>query len=154
MYQRILVAVDSVQESVDSALNGATALAGKNTEIAVLHVVEPQSIPYSVDLTFTGNVSEELEESRLKAARRHIERLCAPFGVDGDRIHITLGRPASEIHKQARDLGCDLLSIASHGRHGWKRVLGSTANAVLHGTPVDVLVSKLVSNGNSTKDES
>lgn len=154
MYQRVLVAVDSVQASVDSALNGARALADKNAELTVLHVVEPQSIPYSVDLTFTGHVSEELEESRLKAARRYIEQLCAPFGVGGEKILITLGRPVSEIHKQSRDLGCDLLSIASHGRHGWKRVLGSTANAVLHGTPVDVLVNKLVSNGNSTEEES
>jgi len=40
--------------------------------------------------------------------------------------------------------GADLIIIGSHARTGVKRLmLGSTANAVLHGAPCDVLVVRI-----------
>jgi universal stress protein A len=37
----------------------------------------------------------------------------------------------------------DLIVIGSHGRHGMGLLLGSTANAVLHGSPCNVLAVRL-----------
>jgi universal stress protein A len=40
-------------------------------------------------------------------------------------------------------LDVDLIVIGSHGREGIQRLLGSTANAVLHGAPCDVLAVRI-----------
>ena len=37
------------------------------------------------------------------------------------------------------DWSADLIVIGSHGRSGWKLLLGSTANKVLHGSHCDIL---------------
>ena len=59
---------------------------------------------------------------------------------------IVLGRAADQIHELAKHRDADLIVIGSHGRHGWRRLLGSTANAVLHGAPVDVAVIRIPEN--------
>ena len=50
-----------------------------------------------------------------------------------------LGAPATEVRAKAQELGSDLIVIGSHGRSGWKLLLGSTANKVLHGSHCDIL---------------
>jgi len=44
----------------------------------------------------------------------------------------------------AKEQGCDLIVVGSHGRHGLALLLGSTANDVLHARRRDVLAVKLV----------
>lgn len=143
MYQRILIAADSVQGSVDRALEQARAVANPGAKLTLLHVIEPTTIPYSIDPSMTGRAYESQEDGLLHSAREHMQNLCAKHDFSSDDIAIVIGRPAAEIHKLAVELDCDLISIASHGRHGWQLLLGSTANAILHGTKCDVLVSKL-----------
>ena len=53
-----------------------------------------------------------------------------------------LGRAADRIHELARR-GFDLIVIGSHGQEGFRRLLGSTANAVLHDAPVDVATVRI-----------
>jgi universal stress protein A len=43
----------------------------------------------------------------------------------------------------ARQQGVDLIVIGGHGRHGLALLLDSTANAVLHGAPGDVLAVRI-----------
>ena len=43
----------------------------------------------------------------------------------------------------ARQQGVDLIVIGGHGRHGLALLLGSTANAVLHGAPCDGLAVRI-----------
>jgi nucleotide-binding universal stress UspA family protein len=51
------------------------------------------------------------------------------------------GRAAEVIVAVAAELGCDLIVMGTHGRHGLGRlVLGSDAAAVLHDAPVPVLL--------------
>ena len=56
---------------------------------------------------------------------------------------VLLGSPKYEICNYARENHSDLLILGSHGRHGIKLLLGSTANGVLHDMPCDVLAVKL-----------
>ena len=43
----------------------------------------------------------------------------------------------------ADKISADLIVIGTHGQSGLKLLLGSTANAVLHGVKVDVLAVKV-----------
>lgn len=142
MYQRILVATDLTQESTASALGQARAVANPSAKLTLLHVIEPQIIPYSIDPAMTGARYEQREQGQLDKVRSHLTAQCEALDFEADDIAVTIGRPAAEIHSLAKELNCDLIAIASHGRHGWQRLLGSTANAVLHGAPCDTIVSR------------
>jgi universal stress protein A len=56
-----------------------------------------------------------------------------------------VGRPETEIHHVAEEIGADLVVVGSHGRHGLSLLMGSTANGVLHGAKCDVLAVRVQS---------
>lgn len=142
-YRNVLAAVDLTQPSAGTVLQGALGFAPEGAELHVSHVVEPQFVQYSVDPTIRGTLSRSLEQEALEAAAERLAELCEPFGVDAAHRHVAIGRAADTIHDLATRLGADLIVVGSHGREGLRRLLGSTANAVLHGAPVDVATVRM-----------
>ena len=62
-------------------------------------------------------------------------------GVPCDTIQVEDAQPYQAIIATARDRGCDLIVMASHGRSGLSAVvLGSVTNKVLAHTKTPVLV--------------
>jgi universal stress protein A len=53
------------------------------------------------------------------------------------------GDAGDEIKQIANENNADLIVIGTHGRSGIKLLLGSTANAVLHGVHQDVLAVRV-----------
>jgi universal stress protein A len=47
------------------------------------------------------------------------------------------------VHRVAEEQQVDLVVTGSHGRHGLALILGSTANAILHGAKCDVLAVRI-----------
>jgi universal stress protein A len=87
----------------------------------------------------------QLQQQQFDQAKERLERLIAKYpSLKKDQSHLTYGQPRQEIHHLAKEQGCDLIVVGSHGRHGLALLLGSTANDVLHGAPCDVLAVKLV----------
>jgi universal stress protein A len=142
-YRNVLAAVDLTQPSAGTVLAGAREFLGKSGALHVLHVVEPQYVQYSFDPTIKGTLSRSLEQETLEAAAARLAELCEPLGIDADHRHVVLGRASDSIHELAKRQGSDLIVVGSHGREGWRRLLGSTANAVLHGSPVDVATIRI-----------
>ena len=140
MYAHLLIAIDLTVDASSRVLERAASFAGDGQRIDVLHVVEPQYIQYSLDPTMTGSMTRELEAAALTIAGERLQTLCQPYGIPQSSQHLRIGRAAAEIHDTARELQAYLIVVGSHGYHGWRSILGSTANAVLHGTPVDTLV--------------
>ena len=140
MHKNVLVAIDLTEKTAHLALEGARTFVGKETPLSVLHVVESQYVQYSFDPTFTGSMARSLETQAISSAENRVAELCAPYEIGADSQHVILGHTSTEIHKFAEEHGCDLIVMGSHGWRGWQRLLGSTANAVLHGTPVDVFI--------------
>jgi len=72
-----------------------------------------------------------------KQTRELLRKACP--SLPAEAVHFLRGKPASEIKRLAESLHVDLLVIGSHGQGAVKAaVLGSTANAVLHGIHCDV----------------
>ena len=138
MYNNLLVAVDLTEGPTHRVLEKAKSFMNGDTRLRVLHVVEPQYVQYSFDPTFTGSMIRSLEAEAMASAERRVAELCEPFDIEEDDQYILMGYTTTEIHDFANDNHCDLIVMGTHGRRGWQRLLGSTANAVLHGTPVDV----------------
>ncbi|MGD8418289.1 MAG: universal stress protein [Pseudomonadales bacterium] len=141
MFDKVLVAVDLELEPARALLKRAKELA--RGEIWVAHIVEPQYIQYSIDPTFTGSLTRAMEEDAINATRNRLAEICEPFGIDENHQLVRLGRAADGIHELAEEKAVDSIIITSHARHGLGRLLGSTANAVLHGAPVNVMTVRL-----------
>ena len=143
MFDKILVAIDLDPDSANPVLDKARELGSK--EVWVVHAVEPQYVQYSIDPTFTGSLTRAMEEDAIKAARTRLAELCANYDIPADRQLTPIGRAADQIHDAAVEHGVDTILIGSHARRGLGRLLGSTANAVLHGSPVNVMTIRVTS---------
>ncbi len=143
-YQKIMVALDLSNES-EAVLQKADLIAGSNADIHLVYVQEPMDniyvgiVPQSAAFSGLGDLEAQLcEELKLKLAA-----LGDSFNIPSDRLHILHGSPASEIHRFASENNIQLIVIGTHGRKGLQLLLGSTANAVLHGADCDVLAIKI-----------
>ncbi len=139
-YKKVIVAIDLSDES-NQVAQRAQAIAGNGgCELHVIHVIEPLSFAYGVDIPmdFSG-----LQEEIQTQATEQLQRFAEQNGIDADHQHIVLGRPEVEIHAMAEEVGADLIVVGSHGRYGLALLMGSTANGVLHGASCDVLAVRV-----------
>lgn len=147
-YQHILVALDLTDESqqvLDKAREQATL---HKAQLSLIHVVRPIEQVYGGfgAIGLPGDFSGQMagfEREALKQAQTQLAAIAAPAGVPSERIHVQVGHAASEIQQTAEEIGADLIVLGTHGRHGLGLLLGSTANAVLHGVTVDVLAIRV-----------
>ena len=139
-YQRILVAVDLSSES-EMVLQKAQLIAGSNAEVHLVYVQEPMDnvyvgiVPQSAAYSGLGDLEAQLGEE----LKQKLTALGENFNVPSDHLHILNGSPAHEIHRFAKENNVQLVVIGTHGQKGLQLLLGSTANAVLHGAGCDVL---------------
>jgi universal stress protein A len=139
-YRKLLVAVDLSSES-EMVLQKARLIAALDSEIHLVYVQEPMDnvyvgiVPQSAVYSDLGDLEAELGEE----LKRKLTVLGETFNISPTHLHILNGSPAQEIHRFAENHGIDLIVIGTHGQKGWQLLLGSTANAVLHGAACDVL---------------
>jgi universal stress protein A len=137
-YNHIMVAIDGSEESVQ-VLSRALALAEGTTKVSVVQVFDTLVGNYSYELNM-GDFEKAQKDYEEAVAKRTREMLKKDFPMVGaESVHFLRGKPASEIKRLAQNMEVDLLVIGSHGQGAVKAaVLGSTANAVLHGIHCDV----------------
>ena len=145
MYKNILVAIDLTEVPSARVLECAKSLMGADSRLFILHVIEPPYAQYSFDPSFTGSMIHTLEERAKSSAIQRLAELCDPFAIEEVDQYVDIGHPATLIHEFSRTRNCDLIIVGTHGHRGWQRILGSTANAVLHGTQIDVYVCRIAS---------
>jgi universal stress protein A len=145
MQKKIFLVALDVTEDATAVMQAARTLAGQcDAQLVCMTVVQPLAglygslyiMPYN-----TSNVS--FEEEALQCAHAKLLKLAAEFGVKQSDVHTKLGNPAPEIRAAATDLKSALVIMGTHARSGFGRLLGSTANAVLHGLPCDAHLVKI-----------
>lgn len=141
-YRHILLGVDLGADSQQVVARAVGLRNAFGSAISVIHVIEPLSFAYGGDIPmdFSG-IQEEIH----KQARTHLNALCDPLNIPEANRHLVVGRPETEIHHVAEEIGADLVVVGSHGRHGLSLLMGSTANGVLHGAKCDVLAVRVQS---------
>ena len=141
VYKKILVAVDISPEATQVMEKARSIADLHGAALDVVHVVEPVVIETGNDITPT--IDTELEDNLVTRSKSFISGVIAQLGMSIDDLIVPVGSTKGEIHEVARKQGTDLIIIGTHGRHGVALLLGSTANAVLHGAPCDVLSVKI-----------
>lgn len=141
-YTHLLLAVD-FSKSTDDVVNKALDLAKAfQTRISLLHVVEFAQVDLSNEMAIPQEL--ELDQELLVLAEGRLEALANKHGLTDSKRFICQGSTKREILNTAEQEDVDLIVIGSHGRSGLQLLLGSTANAVLHGAPCDVLAVRVV----------
>ena len=143
-YAKIVVAIDLSNES-PLIIEKAMEISASGAELHLVYVQEPMDsvylgvVPYGpvfvgIDLV-EGRLQQELEAKLAKLGQQ--------FGVPDERQHFLDGAPAREIHRFVEDHDIRLVVLGTHGQKGVQLLLGSTANAVLHGVTCDVLAVRV-----------
>ncbi len=143
-YQRMLVALDALSD-YSTVLDRALAIASDTAELSLIYVVEPI---YHADV-YAGSAYLEIQDDARRRAVAVFNTLGEEHDIPTERQIVEAGRPATAVHHHADELKADLIVIGSHGRHGVQLLLGSTANAVLHGAKCDVLAVRVGEKANS-----
>lgn len=139
-YSKILTAIDLSDESAAIADRAASLASRDGAELHVMHVVESLSMAYGGDIPMDFT---DIQDQLQQQAEQRLGEFSARLNVPAERQHLLVGRPESQIHHQAEEIGADLIVVGSHGRHGLALLLGSTANGVLHGAQCDVLAVRV-----------
>jgi universal stress protein A len=143
-YRRILAAIDLSDES-NQVLDIAQVVSRKETaELDVLHVIKPFRHAYAgINPATLSDIGIRFEHEADQQARRMLHDLTVKYALPADNAHVKHGAPHLEIQDLIRQLGVDLLVIGTHGKQGVQLLLGSVANAVIHGVTCDVLAVRI-----------
>jgi len=141
VYSHILLAVDfsiNTDAVVERALAISKLCAAK---VSMVHVVEFVQMDLSSELVVPQEL--ELDQELLTLADKRLQELGEQYGIPESERFVSQGSTKREILRVAQEQNTDLIVIGSHGREGIQLLLGSTANAVLHGAPCDVLAVRI-----------
>ena len=143
MYKRILLPTDGTefcQRAIRHGIALAKLVGAKVVGVTVtqpLHSALPRSlIPKNLAGVIHGETVKAADE-KLAA----VERIAREAGVQVEILRLSNDHPWEAIVEAAKDKGCDMIVMASHGRRGVSAVvLGSETQKVLTHSTVPVLV--------------
>jgi nucleotide-binding universal stress UspA family protein len=146
MYRHILIPTDGSELAEHGVTNGLSLAKSVGAKVTVIVVEEPFNW-LSVSETQAQRASEEFAK-HTEQIKRHagsvldrVANAAKQAGVPCDTVQVENVQPYQAIITTARDRGCDLIVMASHGRSGLSAlVLGSVTNKVLTHTKTPVLV--------------
>ncbi len=140
-YRHILLATDFAPESRRVGERAVELASRYGARLGLLHVVDYVPLELSNDMMLAEPV--DVDGRLVEEARENLDRLAGELGQSDAQRWVVLGSTGPEIKRIAEEHGVDLIVVGSHGRHGLALLLGSTANAVLHGAPCDVLAVRV-----------
>jgi nucleotide-binding universal stress UspA family protein len=148
MYKHILIATDGSDLAQKAEAVGLTLARALNAQASAVIVTEPWDALSMAALAERGmpNPVADYDEAVASAANRvlwRVDETAKKIGVSCASLHVKGKYPAQGIIDTARERGCDLIVMASHGRRGVSKVLlGSQATKVVTLSPVPVLVCR------------
>jgi nucleotide-binding universal stress UspA family protein len=146
MYRHILIPTDGSElahRAVTHGLSLAKAVGAKVTALVVEASYNVYDLPASrIDL-ISSAFAEYAERAKAHAAKilDGVAAEAKAAGVACETVQMTHDHPYEAIVATAKEKGCDLIVMASHGRAGIAAVvLGSVTTKVLTHTKIPVLV--------------
>lgn len=141
LYNHVLLALELSSETDEHVIKKAKALAKKyGAKLTLIHAIEHM---VSFGAAYSMPAGVEIEEELTVAAKDTLQDIGKRLDVSVQDQLVVSGTAKHVIVEEAKKLNADLIIVGSHGRHGVRLLLGSTANAVLHGAHCDVLAVRV-----------
>jgi len=150
LYKHLLLALDFSPESTYIGQRAKQMAEQCGARITLVHVVEHVPLDLSNDLILAQPV--DIDNELIEDARAKLAALAENLGLADAERTVELGATKNEILRVGEEKGVDLIVVGSHGRHGLALLMGSTANAVLHGAKCDVLAIRVAQEGVQSAD--
>ena len=147
--KKVLIALDYSPSAQLVAETGYHLAKSMQAEVLMIHIVADinyySSMAYSPIMGFSGytfpdialDVVNDLEAESLRFLNESKKHL----GGENIEVKVVDGETGPAILKAAKDYGCDIIVMGSHGRSGLgKLIMGSVAETVLQNTTVPLLI--------------
>ena len=138
MYKKVLVAVDTSDESEEIIEYGARLRSETTIPMIIAHVVDLPSQAYVKWFTEVFMGPEQIKQASEARLIKLTEDLAIPVSV-----RVEIGHCVSKLLEIATKEQVEVIVLGQHTRHGLNRYLGATAIGVLHHANCDVLAVKL-----------
>jgi nucleotide-binding universal stress UspA family protein len=150
MYKNILLPTDGLGKCVYGTCHGVVLAKELNAKVTAVCVTEILEIYHPYALSGRAEVRKVQEDmvaaegSRKELAQKALEvaeRMCTEAGVPCETVHLAGKSPTDGFLKVAKEKGCDLIFISTHGNPGVMGTLfGTIATKLLSHSKIPVLV--------------
>ncbi len=142
MYDRILVAVDGSEPSLQALAQAVDLALQLGSEITVVSVVSDMKLPFSAEF---GLWARESHEGLMRKVLENLNSAILRIREDHPELKVEArieeGRPAKKITELAENEGFDLIVIGRRGSGLVDRlIMGSVSNEVVRTSTKPVLV--------------
>lgn len=139
-YTNILCATDFSEASKEAAEQAIAIAKFYSAKLSLLHVIEyfPENRPNE----FIPPEGADQKVFREKLARDAFVKLVQSLNLNAIKQDVLFSTQSAKngIISYAEEQNIDLIVVGTHGHHGIRALLGSTANGVVHSAPCSVLV--------------
>ena len=148
MYRHILIPTDGSELAEHAVTSGLSLAKSVGARVSIIVVEAPFNVfnvPESKVQQMPAEFSKHAEQIKKHATSvlNRAANMAKQAGVSCETIQVEHEQPYQAIIAAAKDKGCDLIVMASHGRSGLSAVLlGSVTNKVLTHTKIPVLVCR------------
>jgi nucleotide-binding universal stress UspA family protein len=148
MYRHILIATDGsalAEKAVSHGLSLAKSVGAKVTALIVEAPFGVQDMPESKVRPMSEAIARHSEHTKQHADRvlGHVADAAKAADVPCETLQLDHDQPYQAIITTAKDQGCDVIVMASHGHSGISALLlGSVTTKVLTHSTIPVLVCR------------
>jgi universal stress protein A len=140
-YQRVVVGLELDSFCDEVILKKAAQIREQfKSELFFVHSVEHLA---NYGAAYGVAAGADVEQILLDEAGKAMAKKAKQYDIDKSHQLIRFGPAKVVILDEAEKIKADLIILGSHGRHGVRLLLGSTANAVIHGAKCDVLAVRV-----------
>ena len=149
MLEKILVCLDGSAAAERILPYVGDELLRVHSKVVLLRIAAPPETLVALNMPGSPGVPVRTEsgirriETEEKEASDYLERMAKPLRAKGLNIEnaVLLGEAGATIISYAQENKCTLIAMSTHGHGGLRRLaMGSTADFVLHHSPVPVLI--------------
>ena len=145
MARKVLIAIELDERSADVVLSKAKQQLSPQDECHIVYVLDPADLKVLFEPSIDQHGQKEYETRAMANAQARLQSLIASHDLPNATVSVGLGRIAAHIRSLIATESFDCLMIGSHGWHGWQRLLGSHAAAIVNQAGIDVWVFKIPS---------
>ncbi len=136
-YKRILLALELNYGAESFVIEKTKQLAqGEKAQVFLVHAIENVG---NYGASYAASAGVDLEHALMLEAAEKLQPAAKALKVKKENQFIEKGIASQVVLSLAEKLQPDLIIVGSHGKHGLSLLLGSTANAVIHSSKIDVL---------------
>src|SRR5688500_13929635 len=142
MFKHVLIPTDGSELSMKGVLQGLSYAKEANARVtALMATYSFQTFAYSPEsVNATPESYRKAAHARATETLNVVSEAAKAAGVPCETIIVEANNPWEAIVRTARDRGCDLIAMASHGRRGAAALLlGSETTKVLTHSTIPVL---------------